>query len=111
MNSFLEEFQKAEKAGKTEQLTREIYTWEEEGQELAGVLENVSVFEGGLYEQEVNQYQINTGEGVVSTILGSATDKQIEKLAKVGMKIYIQYRGKKEIAGSKHVNIFTVKVW
>lgn len=111
MNKYLEEYQKAEKEGKTETITHEIFTWDEEGQELAGIVKKVSEFKEGQYEQNANQYEIDTGEGVVSTVLGGATDKQLEGTQLVNKKIYIQFKGQKEIAGSKRVNLFKIKVW
>lgn len=109
-DAYEKEWDAAEEKGKTVQLTTEIHTWDEEGQIIIGIVKEVSQFTGGIFDTEVNQYLIDTRHGLVSTVLGSATDKQLEETNLTGRKIKIVYRGKKEMKDGKQVNIFDIKV-
>lgn len=107
---FKDEFIKAQDKGKTKTLTRLIHTWEEEGEELFGRVVSIEPFTEGQFDTEVNSYQIETDIGIVTTVLGSATDKQLAKIDPVGMKIYIKYNGKKMLKGGNSVNLFHIEV-
>ena len=108
--SYKDEFKKSEAKGKTKTLTFQIYTWEEEGQELYGKVISVSPFTLGKFDTEVDNYVIETDEGIITTVLGSATDKQLKEVDPVGMRIYIQYRGKKNLKDGRQINLFHVEV-
>lgn len=105
-----EQFRKAEEKGDIDELTTDIYSWSEEGEHLVGVVVSIGKFTGGKFETEVNQYIIKTDTGLVSTVLGSATDKQLEGIDLKGKLVYIEYRGKVHLEDGRSVNKFNVKV-
>ncbi len=107
---YKEDFQKAQDKGKTKVLTMIIYTWESEGQELYGKVRDILPFKMGKFPTEVNSYIIDTEEGLITTVLGSATDKQLKEVDPIGMNIYIKYQGKKQLDDGRQVNLFHVEV-
>lgn len=110
MGTYSEEYLKAKEKGKTEQISIEIHTWDTEGQELIGKLIDVLPFKEGKFETEVMKYIIDTDHGRVSTVLGGATDKRLEKV-KEGTNLYIKWKGQKEIGNGQHVNLFEIEAW
>ncbi len=110
MPSYADEYQKAKEKGRTEQVSMEIHTWDTEGQELIGKLIDVLIFTEGKFDTEVKKYIIDTDHGRVSTVLGAATDKRMEKV-KPGANLYIKWKGQKELKGGQHVNLFDIEAW
>ena len=110
MPSYADEYLKAKEKGRTEQVSMEIHTWDTEGQELIGKLIDVLPFTEGKFETEVKKYIIQTDHGRVSTVLGAATDKRLEKV-KAGVMLYIKWKGQKELASGQHVNLFDIESW
>lgn len=106
-----EDYQKAKEKGKVQRLTRQIWTWDEEGQQLIGKVLAIEPFSEGMFDTEVKSYIIETPQGIVTTVLGSATDKQLVKVDPVGRNIFIEYRGKKALKDGRSVNLFDVDVW
>ena len=109
--SYQEDYEKAQKAGKTDEISRNIQSWSEEGETLVGKCVSIGPFLDGTFETEVNAYMIDTDDGLVSTVLGSATDNQIKDLDLVGRLVYIEYRGKKSLKDGKQVNHFKIQVF
>jgi len=110
MGKYDEEVKKAMKEGKMEQLTTDIINWQEEGQTVCGRVHNIVPFTGGKFDTEVNQYIIDTDDGLKSTILGSAADKQLKGVELIGRTVYIEYRGKKNLDDGRQVNNFRILV-
>lgn len=108
--SYKDDFIKSKDKGKTKVLTVIIHTWDEEGQELWGKVISVKPFLLGKFDTEVDSYIIDTDEGLITTVLGSATDKQLKDVDPVGMRIYIKYQGKKQLADGRQINLFHVEV-
>ena len=107
---YKEDFEKSKDKGKTKVLTTIIYTWESEGQELFGKVLEVKPFVLGKFDTEVDCYLIQTDDGIITTVLGSATDKQLKEVDSVGSMIYIKYGGKKQLDDGRQVNLFHVEV-
>ncbi len=107
---YAEEYMKAKGKGKLDQITTNIYKFTEEGETLCGKLLKIEAFTAGEYDVEVNAYIMETDMGRMSMVLGSATDKQLDKHKLIGKVIAITYHGKKELDGSKHVNLYTIEV-
>lgn len=108
--TYAEEWGKAEEKGKVDLVTMTIHSWDEEGQSLIGVVKAIQPFTGGSFDTEVNQYIIDTGEDIVSTVLGSSTDKQLAKIDIQGRMVRITYKGKKNLDDGRQVNNFRVEV-
>lgn len=108
---YKDEYEKAKGKGKTKTLTTMIHTWEAEGEELIGKVIDVKPFKEGKFDTEVDCYYIDTDDGIVTTVLGSATDKQLKEIDPVGQMIYIKYNGKKLLADGRSVNNFHVEVF
>lgn len=109
--SYADDYLKAKEKGKTTQVTKEIFTWDEEGEQIIGRVLEVSVFTGGKFESKSMQYTIDTDNGIVTTVLGTATDKQLKDKNLVGKVIFIEYGGKIELGDGRQVNRFKVEVW
>ena len=108
---YKEAYDKAIDKGKTQRLTRQIWTWEEEGQILIGKCLEIEAFTEGSFDTEVKSYLIETDDGIITTVLGSATDKQLAKVDPVGKGIMIKYQGKKALSDGRSVNLFIVDVF
>ena len=108
---YREEYEKAKEKSKVEIITRQIVSWEEEGQLLIGQFIRTEPFTEGEFDTEVLSYIIDTDDGIITTVLGSATDKQLEKVDLRNRNICIEYQGKKELGESKRCNLFKVTVW
>lgn len=108
---YQEEYEKAQKAGATKEVTKNIQSWSEEGETLIGKVVEIGPFNEGTFETEVSAYLIDTDDGLISTVMGSATDKQLADLEIIGKLIHIEYRGKKQLADGKQVNHFKISVW
>ncbi len=93
-----------------QQITSEIHSWEHEGDTLVGTIMEILPFTLGKFDTEVNQYLLDTGDSIVSTVLGSATDKAIAGKVKPGVRVKIIYGGKKSLADGRSVNSFKVFV-
>lgn len=93
-----------------DQVTTEIFSWKDKqpGDYLLGTLEDMKPFTEGQFETDVTQYIIRTKDGLVSTVLGSATDKQIKGVVKKGDRVYIEYHGKQSLEDGRQVNKFKV---
>lgn len=108
--SYKDQYDDAKKKGKTEQVTTNIHTWEEEGEKIIGLVYGIEPFVEGQFETEVNKYIIDTDDGFVSTVLGSSTDKQIAKKVAKGNVVCITFEGKKHLKDGKSVNLFNIEV-
>ena len=107
--SYEEMFDKAEAEGNTKPLSVEIVSWESEGQEVIGRLIDIEIFQGDKEKGECNAYILETDRGLVSFILGSATDKRLQDLEPDNI-VKVIYRGQKEIKGGNRVNLFNITV-
>lgn len=108
---FEEMYNKAKDGGKVDQATFTIWKPEEEGERIIGNVVKVEPFEQGTFDTEVNQYLISTDRGLVSTVLGSATDKQLDKWELTGKLICITYHGKNQLSDGRQVNNYQVEVF
>ena len=108
--NYADEFNKATEKGKVDQLTTIIHTWEEEGTEIVGKLLRIEPFTEGQFDTEVNKYVLSTDMGIISTVLGSSTDKQLADKIKEGDLICIRFQGKKHLSDGRAVNLFDVVV-
>lgn len=106
-----DDYAKSKEKGKAVQVTRQIVIWDEEGQVLTGKVLEVQPFTDGIFETEVAMYIIETDNGIVSTVLGSATDKQLAKIDVRGSRMHIEYKGKRALKDGRAVNIFNVEVF
>lgn len=93
-----------------DQVTTDILSWKdaEEGTYIVGTIVDIFPFTGGQFETDVMQYIISTKDGLVSTVLGSATDKQLKGVVKKGDKVYIEFKGKAHLDDGRSVNKFRV---
>lgn len=108
--SYEEQWAKAEADGATKPISREIFRFENEGDVLLGKVIEIKPFTDGEFDTEVSQYILDTDDGVMSCILGSATDKQIQGKVSVDDVVRFAFKGKTETAKGNQVNVFDVKV-
>ena len=67
-------------------------------------------FDKGQYDTTCNQYILETDDGLVSTIMGSGTDKQLEGVKLKGSVVLIMFKGKLELPNGKMCNKFKVQI-
>ena len=107
--SYEEMFDKAEAEGNTKPLSIEIISWNETGDTVIGKLIDIEIFKGDEDKGECNAYIVEADRGLVSFILGSATDKRLQDL-EVGNIMKVIYKGQKEIKGGNRVNLFNITI-
>jgi len=105
---YTELFDQAEEEGRIVFNSVEIMKWEKEGQTLTGELLAIEIFDGNRYSEQCNKYLLKTNSGIVSFILGAATDGRLQDITE-GMIIRVVYKGQKELKDGKRVNVFDVK--
>lgn len=108
--NYMQRYEAAKKAGKIQRQTYRIHTWDKEGDVLIGEVMGVTDFTGGKFDTTVNSYLLDTDLGLVSTILGTATDEQLSAVNLEGKIVCITYQGKKQLDDGRSVNIFDVDV-
>jgi len=108
--SLVDSYNKAEEKGKVDQITTAIYKFLEEGQECIGIVKDIRPFTEGSFDTEVNQYILETDEGLVSMVLGSATDKKLAGQKISGKLVCIVFKGKTHLEDGRSVNDYTIKV-
>jgi len=106
--NYEEMFDRAEQEGRIDFNSIEIVKWEDEGQQLTGELIAIEIFEGNRYNDQCNKYMLRTDSGIVSFILGAATDNRLQDVTE-GMIIRVIYKGQKDLKDGKRVNVFDVK--
>ena len=106
-----EAYERAHASGKRKILTSDIHTWDTEGQVLIGTVVEIMPFKHGKFDTEVLQYIIQTDDGLVSTVLGAATDKQITGKVKPSSNVAITFHGKKQLDDGRQVNRFEVSTF
>jgi len=100
-------FDAAENDNLVDEVSCAIHKWETPGDQLTGRLLGFENFDGGNFGQCI-KYLLDTDEGKVSFILGTAADKYMENVT-TGSIIRITYQGTKDISDGKRVNMFNVK--
>lgn len=108
--SYMEQYKEALIKGKLKRHTYRIHTWSEDTAHLTGKVLAIKEFKGGTFDAVVNAYTIAADDGVVSCVLGSATDGQLEGIDLIGQLVHIEYCGKKELVDGRQVNLFNVDV-
>jgi len=103
-------YEAAKKTGKLVRPTYRIHTWTEDSAMVIGRVVGVGKFIGGKFEAEVNCYRIATDEGMISCILGTYTDTQLEGVKILDQVVCIQFQGQKSLDDGRKVNVFDVDV-
>ena len=109
--SYTDQYEKAKEKGKVEEITKQIFTFTEDGEKLIGVVVDIQPFNEGDFDAEVNQYILDTDDGRVSCILGSATDSQLTGKEIKGKLVCVTFHGKKTLKDGRQVNRFKVEVF
>jgi len=91
-----------------EPVSIDIHTWETDGTRIIGELKDIQPFEGGEFEQKCNRYIFKTDKGLISTILGSSVDRQIQPEKYIGKVLCITYNGQISLKDGRRCNRFTV---
>lgn len=109
--SYEDAYNEAHEKGDTLALTKQIVTWEDEGQRIVGKVLSIDPFTDGIFEGEVKVYTLETDAGLVTTVLGAATDKQLEKKDPLGLTVAITFKGKKPLSKGGQCNIFEIEAF
>jgi len=102
-------YQKAYESQKTTQLVKQIITWDTEGQKVIGKVVAIEPFTDGRFTSEAKVYTLETNNGLVTCVLGEATDKQFLKEDPLGTLVAITFKGKKMLDDSRQCNIFDIQ--
>jgi hypothetical protein len=116
MTTFKERMAKAKAAKQTEDISFNIYKFEDEGDSIVGELLaagriKIKNPDPTKDDNEVIQYRILTDDGPVCVVLGVSGDKSIEdNKVKKGDVLEITYQGQKELDKGRRVNLFGIEV-
>jgi len=99
---------KAQKEGKTENLTPDFQKFEKVGQEIVGEMVAKNPVDSTLSDGQYNQYLFRNEEGLIKFALGKAADSELEKTMVPGGYYAIKYEGQVDLAGGRKVNKFQV---
>ena len=98
------------KSGNSEQLAMQILKWENAGEYIIGTLKRFMPFTGGSFDESCMSYIFDTGEGLVSAVLGSTADKTLAFEENIGRDFTIIFLGKKQGAVNKRwFNDFSIR--
>lgn len=100
----------AHKEGHVSQLTTEIKSFKNPDDSLIGKLLEINEFTGGKFEKSCKQYLFETDDGLVTCLLGGATDKQLEKQDLIDKVLIIIFKGQAELEDGRKVNKFDISV-
>jgi len=89
-----------------EEVTPEFFTFEEEGEELTGVLERIDTI--SLHEKDVRRAVLKTAEGTQSFLLTTTLEPLILGIP-TGQTIKVRYEG--ETRSSKGRRVKNFRVW
>jgi hypothetical protein len=108
--TYKEQAELARQNGYAKKATHTITQWEENGQEVVGLLISIEDFNSPKFDQVCKQYLIETDEGRTSCVLGKATDFYLEGACNPGDIIAITYLGKKHLDDGRQVNQFDIDI-
>jgi len=108
--NYREMLDNARKNETAEDIAAQIFQFAEEGDCLVGKLIGVDVFESQMYDTNCMRYVFDTDDGVVSCVLGKATDDRISARLKVGQVLALTYQGKAKTSRGNMVNQFTCEL-
>lgn len=108
--TYQEQYDRAEKEKKTENITPTFIKFEKAGMFIIGqfvdTMEVESLQTGGKYEQ----YIFDTDTGRIKFHMGANADKEIGALMKKGAVYFVRFDGKEDISKNQTVNKWTVKL-
>lgn len=114
--TYEQQWKKSKEEGKTQQVSYNISSWDEEGKVLIGKLlkvRKVSSKEiGGTFDGEVNKYLFATDEGLVSCICGTSVDRVIDGQEDrfIGQIMAIEFQGKRQLSQGREFNVFRLDI-
>jgi len=108
--TYQEQYENAVKSGDVEVITSSILRFEKPGQAIVGLLQSAEDFEEGQFGAQVKRYTMVTDEDIVTFILGSSYDKDIERAQAIGKICRIEYIGKKTLPDGRQKNFFRIEV-
>lgn len=81
-----------------------------ENEPIIGLLKGIEIVQNEKVKEPCNRYIVDTGEGELSLLMGSATDAQVAGKLNIGWIVYFEFKGKVAIAGTtKSVNRWIVQ--
>jgi len=89
-------------------LTPQWIAWEKKDQSILGKMMSFSHVDSTLGTGIYKQYLFDTDNGLVKFSLGTATDKELETILRIGYVYKITYHGQVKIKGGRKVNQFSV---
>lgn len=90
-------------------LDLKMVQWGDPGSVLIGEFVSQEDMTSEKFEGTVQRYVFKTDAGLMSCLLGSATDKQIEGRMQPGDLMRIEFEGQKDIGSGKTVNLFKIE--
>ena len=105
---YQELFDQAQENGKTTQLGKETYRFEKEGNIVIGKLLSIDVIESKKFKKPVNVYTLETDTGVISFVLGGATDSKLEGVLEQDSIYSFEFKGQAKLQNGRTMNNFSV---
>jgi len=110
MGKFTDIYDEAVKAKTTVVVTPKYIEFEKKGDCVVGILKGISQVSSSRGEGTYNQYLVDTDMGMCKFAMGSATDKEIQLLLKIGVLYAFTFKGKEKLGQGRSVNKFLVEV-
>lgn len=108
METYKQMHEEAKKAKALKSLTPGYHDWKKDGKTVIGAFVSFAQVEGTLGSKSYNQYIFDTDKGLVKFSLGGAADNEVAAILSPGTVYAIEYLGKEEIKGGRHVNKFDI---
>lgn len=106
--SYKDQYEKAYKAGETQDLTPTFTRFEEKGDVMIGKLVSFNSVQSSLGEGSYNQYLFDTDDGLVKFSLGKAADSELASQFVAGGVYRIEFLGNEKIGKGRTVNKYEV---
>ena len=90
-------------------VTPRYIEFKKQGDCIIGILKGITSVGSSRDESSYNQYLVDTDEGMAKFAMGSATDKEIQPLLKIGVLYAFTFKGKEKLDAKRSVNKFLVE--
>ncbi len=87
-----------------------IKKWGDVGDWVLGRVIKIQDFTSAKYGKTQNEYLIETETGIQSVLLNNGTDRQLSCFDITGKIIYIEYKGKEDLADGRSFKKFDVEL-
>ena len=108
--SYQEKYQKAKKEGNYSSLSIAIHKWNREGDTIVGKIVGIGEFDKSRFANNCNKYVMDTDDGLISFVLGSNVDNQLEGKDLLDKVICVTFHGQTLLDDGRKCNSFSVEL-